>query len=122
MNKLESVQPYGLPQSPMAVTGSRLAQLRQEREENPLPDVVLPESVAPWLCRTIYLDAHEGGLQWTLTDDGEHTAAMVLHGDSPRGVLEVFLQMYRHLEWDEQLFPVWLREGLGEDSTPRTLN
>ena len=33
MNKLESVQPYGLPQSPMAVTGSRLAQLRQEREQ-----------------------------------------------------------------------------------------
>jgi len=97
-------------------------QLRQERAENPLPDVVLPTSVAPWLCRTIHLEGREGGLLWTLTDEGEHTASMVLAGDSPRGVLEVFLQMYRHLEWDEQLFPAWLREGLQEDTAPRTLN
>jgi hypothetical protein len=33
MNKLESVQPYGLPPSTKAVTGSRLTQLRQEREQ-----------------------------------------------------------------------------------------
>jgi hypothetical protein len=97
-------------------------QLRQERAENPLPDVVLPTSVAPWLCRTIHLEGREGGLLWTLTDEDVHTASMVLAGDRPRGVLEVFLQMYRHLEWDEQLFPAWLREGLQEDSAPRTLN
>jgi hypothetical protein len=95
---------------------------RQEREENPLPDVVLPDEVAPWLCRTVHLDRRDDGLQWTLTDECEHTAAMVLQGESPRGVLEVFLQMYRHLEWDEQLFPGWLREGLVDDAAPRTLN
>lgn len=33
MNKLESVQPFGLPPSAKAATGSRLAQLRQEREQ-----------------------------------------------------------------------------------------
>lgn len=97
-------------------------QLRQEREESPLPDVVLPEAVAPWLCRTIHLEGREGGLFWTLTDEGEHTAGMALSGESPRAVLEVFLQMYRHLEWDELLFPAWLREGYQEDIAPRTLN
>lgn len=97
-------------------------QLRQEREQSSLPDVVLPEGVPPWLCRTIHLEDHAGGLQWTLTDEGEHTAAMVLQGDSPRGLLEVFLQMYRHLEWEELLFPGWLRDGIAEDTAPRTLN
>lgn len=97
-------------------------QLRQEREESPLPDVVLPEGVAPWLCRTIHLENRGDGLFWSLTDEGEHTVGMALSGESPRGVLEVFLQMYRHLEWDEQLFPAWLRESEPAESTPRTLN
>lgn len=97
-------------------------QLRQERAESPLDDVVLPEGVAPWLCRTIHLENREDGLFWTLTDDGENSAGMPLSGSSPRGVLEVFLQMYRHLEWDEAVFPAWLREGDQEAAAPRTLN
>ncbi len=97
-------------------------QLRQERAENPLPDVVLPEAVEPWLCRTIHLENRDDGLLWSLTDESEQTAGMMLHGESPRGVLEVFLQMYRHLEWDEQVFPLWLRDGLQDEAAPRTLN
>lgn len=96
--------------------------LRLERAENPLPDVVLPTDVAPWLCRTIHLEGRGDGLFWTLTDDGEHTAGMTLAGDSPRGVLEVFLQMYRHLEWDVQVFPAWLRYEDVPQGAPRTLN
>ena len=97
-------------------------QLRQERAESPLPDVVLPEGAVPWLCRTIHLEGRDDGFYWTLTDEGEHSAGMTLTGESPRAVLEVFLQMYRHLEWDELLFPAWLREGYQEVSAPRTLN
>ncbi len=97
-------------------------QLRQQREQSPLPDVVLPEGVAPWLCSTIHLEGRGDGLLWTLTDEGEHTAVMALAGDSPRGVLEVFLEMYRYLEWDVQVFPAWLRDDDVPQGEPRTLN
>lgn len=97
-------------------------QLRQEREESPLPDVVLPEGVPPWLCQTIHLEARDDALLWTLTNEAERTASMALHGESPRGVLEVFLQMYRHLEWDDRVFPAWLRDEFEVDQVPRTLN
>ena len=67
-------------------------------------------------------EGRDDGLLWTLSDEGEHTAALALAGDSPRGVLEVFLQMYRHLEWDEQVFPAWLRDDDMPHGMPSTLN
>jgi hypothetical protein len=97
-------------------------QLRQAREEAPLPDVVLPEGASTWLCRTIHLESRDNGLVWTLTDDAANSAAMFLHADSPRGVLDVFYQMYQHLEWDEGVFPGWLRGDCPDGQTPRTLN
>ncbi len=120
VNAVEQTARPGIPREIELTMAQQ--QLRQEREESPLPDVVLPEGVAPWLCHTIHLDGRGDGLFWTLTDEGDHIAGMALSGESPRAVLEVFLQMYRHLEWDEQVYPVWLRDGLPEDTAPRTLN
>lgn len=120
VNAVEQTAHPGIP--PEIGLSMAQEQLRQERAESPLPEVVLPEAVAPWLCRTVHLEGRDEGLFWTLTDEGENTAGMALAGDSPRAVLEVFLQMYRHLEWGEQLFPAWLREGYQEVGAPRTLN
>lgn len=83
-------------------------QLRIEREENPLADVEPPAGVRPWLCLTIHLTAHPDGLEWVMTDDAAQQARMMLVDAGSRAVLDIFLLMYRHLEWSGEVFPDWL--------------
>lgn len=97
-------------------------QLRIERHENPLPDVVVAEGAALWLCRTVHFESRSDHLLWTLTDDAENTAVMALPGDAARAVLDVFLLMYRQLEWSEQVFPGWITDADEVASAPRLLN
>jgi hypothetical protein len=60
---------------------------------------------------------------WTLTDEAENTAVMVLRGDGVRNVLEVLLIIYQGLEWTTQAFPAWMttREDR-PDRASRVLN
>lgn len=98
-------------------------QLRLERAENPVPDVVPAGDSRRWLCRTIHLAQHPEALEWALTDDGDNTAFMFLAGTGPRAVLDVFLLMYRHLEWTLDPFPEWLLdEGRAPEGERITLN
>jgi hypothetical protein len=85
-------------------------QLRIDRAENPLPDVDPGEGALRWLCQTIHLTAHPDALEWTLTDDAAHIARMFLPGTGRREVLEIFLLMYRNLEWSLDPFPDWLTD------------
>ena len=83
-------------------------QLRIEREENLLADVEPPAGMRPWLCLTIHFTAHPEGLEWVMTDDAENAARMMLVHAGSRAVLNIFLLMYRHLEWSDEVFPDWL--------------
>ncbi len=82
--------------------------LRLNRDDNPQPAVESLPDAAPWLCRTIHLNAHPEGLQWTMTDDAAIDAHMVLNEEGVRTVLDVLLITYRALEWSEQAFPEWV--------------
>ncbi len=98
-------------------------QLRIERAENPAPEVQLAEGARRWLCVTIHLSGRPDELEWTLTDDGENTAAMPLSGAGPRAVLDIFLLMYQQMEWGLDAFPGWLtQEAELPDGARRTLN
>lgn len=97
-------------------------QLRMEREANPVDKVQPAPGRAPWLCQTIHLEGRSDHLLWTLTDDAANSAIMVLPGDAPRAVLDIFLLMYRQLEWGEVLFPAWLTEAGQSGDEPRLLN
>lgn len=97
-------------------------QLRIDREENPIPDVLPVEGCGQWLCLTIHLESRADHLLWTLTDEAENTAIMALPGPVARSVLEVFLLVYRQLEWVSGVFPAWLTEEVQPDSEPRILN
>jgi hypothetical protein len=98
-------------------------QLRIERAENPLPDVDPGQNAQRWLCRTIHLTQHPDALEWTLTDDADLIARMFLPGTGPRAVLDIFLLMYRHLEWGLEVFPEWLKdEGQAPAGERVTLN
>jgi len=101
----------------------RQERLRNERKEKPLADVETPRDARRWLCLTMHLGGEEGRLGWTLTDEAGNKAVMGLPGELPRTVLDIFLLMYRQLEWDTAVFPDWLKEvGRNRDSEPRVLN
>lgn len=101
----------------------RQERLRNERKENPVADVEAKQDAKRWLCLTMHLGGEGGNLGWTLTDEAENKAVMGLGGELPRTVLDIFLLMYRQLEWDTGVFPDWLKEvGRNRDSEPRVLN
>ena len=98
-------------------------QLRIERDECPIPDVVAQAGASRWLCQTIHLSEEQGEVLWTLTDDGANTAAMLLPGEGLRSVLEVMLLTFRRLEWGLEVFPQWLLDGGAvPNDAPRVLN
>lgn len=96
--------------------------LRMERDANPVEDVVPAPGRTPWLCQTIHLETSPDHMVWTLTDDAQNSAVMVLPGDAPRAVLDIFLLMYRQLEWGEQPFPAWLTDAQTPDAGSHLLN
>lgn len=97
--------------------------VRMERQEHPPTDVELKEHSPRWLCVTMHLSGGSNGLDWTLTDDAGRTAGMPLGGDLARTVLDIFLLVYRRLEWPLDPFPEWLRElGKEAETAERTLN
>ena len=101
----------------------RQERLRHERNENPIADVEAKQDAQRWLCLTMHLGGDEGQLNWRLTDEAGNDAVMGLGGELPRTVLDIFLLMYRQLEWDTAVFPEWLKEvGRTDDSQPRVLN
>ncbi len=118
-----AIEQGGRPGIPRAIElAMAQQQLRQQRAESPLPDVVLPQGAGQWLARTIHLETRSEDLVWTLTDDAENAAAMALPGDGPRAVLDILLLMYRQLEWGEGLFPEWLIEDDAPDQSARVIN
>lgn len=101
----------------------RQERLRNERNENPVPDVEAKQGAQRWLCLTMHLGGDGNGLTWTLTDEAGNEAVMGLGGELPRTVLDILLLMYRQLEWDTAVFPEWLKEvGRNTDNQPRVLN
>ncbi len=121
---VERIEAHAQPGVPKAIgLAMNQQQLRLERRENPLPDVTPSAETPRWLCRTIHLAERGGDLEWTLTDDAQNTAAMPLAGPGGRAVLDIFLLMYRRLEWGLEVFPAWLCEDEAEAAPEkRTLN
>jgi hypothetical protein len=97
-------------------------QLRQDREANPVPDVEVTQGSAEWLSRTVHFEPQGGLVVWTLSDDGANEAAMAMEADVVRAVLDIFLLMYRQLEWDLAPFPDWLTEDEAPAAEPHRLN
>ena len=97
--------------------------LRIERDQNPIAPVEATEGSSRWLCQTVHVAEDQDQVVWTLTDDGDNTAAMGLPGDGVRNVLEVLLIVYQGLEWTVQAFPGWMtaRDTL-PDRGSRVLN
>jgi hypothetical protein len=82
--------------------------LRMERNDNPIAPVEAKQGSSRWLCQTVHVGEDQDQVVWTLTDDGDNTAAMGLPGDGVRNVLEVLLIVYQGLEWTVQAFPGWM--------------
>ncbi len=120
INAVEQSARSGLPRE--IALAMEQQKLRIERHENPVPDVIVAKGSAQWLCRTIHIESRSDHLLWTLTDDGGNTAAMALPGETTRAVLDVFLLMYRQLEWSEQVFPAWMTEADEPAGSPHMLN
>ncbi len=101
----------------------RQERLRNERNENPVAEVEAKQDARRWLCLTMHLGGEGESLAWTLTDEAGNEAVMGLGGEVPRTVLDIFLLMYRQLEWDTAVFPEWLKEvGRNYENQPRVLN
>jgi len=99
-------------------------QLRIERAENPDPPVQPTGEVRAWLAQTVHLNEGPDGLVWTMTDDRNIDAHMVLSEEAERAVLDVFLTTYRALEWSDHPFPTWVRDAAvqPEPVPPGSLN
>jgi hypothetical protein len=101
----------------------RQERLRNERNDNPIAEVETRQDARRWLCLTMHLGVEGGNLNWRLTDEAGNDAFMALVGELPRTVLDIFLLIYRQLEWDTAVFPEWLKEvGRNNDNQPRVLN
>lgn len=120
-NKAESQVSDGIPKD-LALSMQQEA-LRAERDSNPHPAVPALQDSRPFLCQTIHLSDREDGLLWTMTDDANFEAHMVLDAQGQRAVLDVLLITFRALEWSEMTFPEWVRErGQGTALPPALLN
>lgn len=102
----------------------RQERARQERSSRGIEHPVVPsEESTKWLCITVQIKKREqGDFILMFTDTRTIDASMVMTEENFRAVLDIFFDMYKQGDWDQDCFPDWYERRLAEPVPNLKLN